>query len=46
VLGQFEVMGLDEIIENLSVRKTTAKCVSLTGQCHFMALDTFCDFVN
>ncbi len=46
VLGQFEVIGIEEIIEHTHIRKTTAKCVSLQGQCYFMAIDTFCDFVN
>jgi len=40
------VIGLDEIVENINVRKTTARCVSLSGECHFMTLETFCDFVN
>jgi hypothetical protein len=46
VLSQFEVVGLEEIIDNSLIRKSTATCVSQHGQCYFMAVDQFCDFVN
>ena len=46
VVSQFEVVGLEEIIDNSMLRKSTATCVSQQGWCHFIAIDQFCDFVN
>lgn len=46
ILSSNEVLGLDEIVQQETVRKSTCTCVSLHGQAHFMPLEAFCDFVN
>ena len=46
ILGQHEIFGLDEIIDNTNFRKTSVVCESTKAMAFFITEENFIDCVN
>ena len=46
ILGQNELFGLEEIVEERMLRMRTVECVSTRGKCYFLPHEHFADVVN
>jgi len=46
ILSKNELIGLEEIIEDRTVRTKTVKCVSQAGMCYFITKEDFIHCVN
>ena len=46
ILGQNELFGLDEILEDRKVRAVTIECSSKAGKCYFISRENFIHCVN
>ena len=46
ILGQNELFGLDEIIEDKKTRTVTVECSSKHGKCYFITRENFIHCVN
>ena len=46
ILGQNELFGLEEIMENLNFRSKTVECISTRGTCYYLSKEYFIHCVN
>ena len=46
LLGEYEVFGIGEVVDNNDIRRTTVKCASTEGKCMFIKKEHFIDSVN
>ena len=46
LLGQYEIFGMEEIIDDIDIRRNTVRCASFEATAFFIKKDHFIDAVN